>query len=190
MKRYYITDRRALGGVTPLLHTIARRLDDGVELIQIREKDLPVRELTALTRRVVAMARGYRTRILVNDRADVALACGADGVHLPGDSIPPVRLREIAPPDFLIGVSCHEPSEVRRAEAEAADFVVFSPIFPTISKPVYGQPKGLRALAEVCRSVALPVYALGGVTRKNAPRCLDAGAAGVAGISYFQSSDQ
>ena len=186
MLRYYITDRRTAGGTEALLRCVERAIADGVERIQIREKDWAARELCALTRRIVELAHGRATRILVNDRADIALAAGAHGVHLPACSIEPASLRAIAPPGFLIGVSTHACEEAVSAEKEGADFVVFGPVFATASKAAYGAPQGVDRLGQVAHAVKIPLLALGGVTLTNAPQCLDAGAAGIAGISLFQ----
>lgn len=169
MKRYGITDS---------VEVVRRAVDAGVDLIQIRAKDLGVRELMRLVERAVALAG---KRVLVNTRADVALVCGAGGVHLPANSaIAPLRSR--LGTGFVIGVSCHTIEELRTAEKEEANFAVYGPVFESPGK---GPPVGLQRLREAASSVRIPVYALGGITAENAPLCIEAGAYGIAGIRLF-----
>ncbi|HEX5230306.1 MAG TPA: thiamine phosphate synthase [Bryobacteraceae bacterium] len=172
MKQYCITDSLEVAG---------RAASAGVEMIQIRAKNLPARELVELVRGAVVRAR--QSKILVNTRTDVALVCGAHGVHLPAGSIEPATIRRIAPPGFLIGLSCHTLAELAAAERESTDFAVYGPVFPSVTKSITSI--GIEAFRAAARSVRLPVYALGGVTRENAMQCMEAGAAGIAGISLF-----
>jgi thiamine-phosphate pyrophosphorylase len=184
MIRCYITDRHTLPNGERLIEAISRNISAGVDWIQIREKDLPARELLDLLR---SLPEKHGTKILVNSRVDVALATGADGAHLPSHSPPPRLWREIAPRGFLIGVSCHSAEEVRTAEAEGADYAVFGPVFPPLSKPLDRAAHGLDGLARAVATVRVPVLALGGITSENADSCVEAGAAGIAGISIFQT---
>jgi len=171
VKRYCITDSLE----------VARRAEEaGASMIQVRAKELSARKLAELVRGVQGFAK---CPVLVNTRTDVALACGASGVHLPSHSVAPSLVRRIAPSGFLIGVSCHSVSQLRAAEEEGADFAVFGPVFPSTTKFV--TPVGLDALRQAAASVRLPVFALGGVNKDNEPLCIEAGAAGIAGISFF-----
>jgi thiamine-phosphate pyrophosphorylase len=184
----YITDRRALEP-KPLLPWIREAVRAGVDMVQIREKDLPTRDLLGLVMEAVDAARGTATRLVVNDRLDVALAAGAAGVHLGTQSLPARVVRELVPRDFLVGVSCHSLEETLSAEAGGADYVLLGPIFETPSKLPYGPPLGLAKLREVAAQVKMPVLALGGITVERVRACLEAGAAGIAGIALFQNCD-
>jgi thiamine-phosphate pyrophosphorylase len=180
MKRYYITDRKAVGGFRPLLEVIRDQMHLGVDYIQIREKDLSARELFEFTLAVLEVRNETRnylpTKILVNSRADVALAAGAEGVHLP------TQAPEGTLPGLIVARSCHT---VQQVAAAKADFVTFGPVFATPGK---GPPVGIERLRQAC-SVGKAVYALGGVNWDNAGECLAAGAQGIAGIRLFQDPE-
>jgi thiamine-phosphate pyrophosphorylase len=153
----------------------------GVDLIQVRERGLDAALLVGLVARTVARAGRTTTRVLVNDRADVAMAAAAHGVHLRGDAAPTSRVRELVGPDVLIGRSIHDPVET----TDAADFLVFGTVFRTASKPADAPVAGLDALAEASRRSTVPVLAIGGVTPDRATACRMAGAAGIAAIGIF-----
>jgi thiamine-phosphate pyrophosphorylase len=182
---YYITDRNNYP--LSLLDNIKRAIDAGVDFVQIREKDLPVRELLSLARIASDLKTGSRTRILINDRLDVALAADLEGIHLAQSSIPASRIRaKLSRPDFLIGVSTHSLEEVRAIQDCGVSFITFGPVFFTPSKSNYGPPVGLEALKDVCHSSRIPVFALGGIDQNNYVQCLISGAEGIAAIRLFQ----
>jgi thiamine-phosphate pyrophosphorylase len=184
----YITERLALGA-DPLLRVIQEAVRAGVDLIQIREKDLATRPLVEVVQAAVEYGRGSLTRLVVNDRLDVALALGAAGVHLGTQSLPVQAVRRWVPDDFLVGVSCHSLDEALAAESGGADYIVLGPIFATPSKLPYGPPLGLDKLREVATRIKIPLLALGGITVDRVKPCLAAGAAGIAGISIFQNCE-
>lgn len=157
----------------------------GIDLIQVRERDLDGGVLAALVRGVVAATRGSRTRVVVNERLDVALACGADGVHLRADSMTVAAARRISPGGFLIGRSVHTPAEA--AAAADADYVIAGTVFPTTSKPGQADFLGERGLAALVAAAGPPVLAIGGVALETAAAIARAGAAGVAAIGLFAS---
>ncbi|HEY1424707.1 MAG TPA: thiamine phosphate synthase [Candidatus Acidoferrum sp.] len=203
----YVTDRRSLPLSTSadseqlLLDTVERAAAAGVDWIQLREKDYSGKEWETLLRESLrrVAAAGATTRIFVNDRLDVALGCGAGGIHLSENGIPVaeacVAVEEFFSSrgrqrDFLVGASCHSLGAAVGAARAGADYIYFSPIFKTPSKANYGPPQGLERLAAVCSAVSVPVLAIGGITTENAGSCLAAGAAGVAAIRLFQESPE
>jgi thiamine-phosphate pyrophosphorylase len=186
---YYITDRTQIKTSTPDAF-IAQAIAAGVDWVQIREKDLPARSLLALTEAAARQARQQgRTRVMVNDRLDVALAAHAHGVHLGTRSMPVDLVRRLAPREFVVGVSCHSLQEALAAEAAGANYILLGPIFATPSKLQYGPPLGLAKLREVTSQISIPVFALGGITLDRVPPCRQNGAAGIAGIRIFQDAD-
>jgi thiamine-phosphate pyrophosphorylase len=159
-------------------------LEDGVDLIQIREKDLGARALEELVREAVRLAASAGAGVLVNDRLDVALTVGAAGVHLPSAGLPARAVRVTTGGDFLIAASTHNLAEARAAAEAGVSFIVFGPVFATPSKP-QATGVGIEALRELCRDVAVPVFALGGIGPDHVQAIRACGAAGVAGISVF-----
>ena len=195
MLLYYITDRSQFAGDeaarrSRLLKTITQAARCSIDYVQLREKDLSPQELETLARKVQLGTENQKlkTAFLINSRTDIALACDAQGVHLPANDIPPSEVRKIwsqcNSARVTIAASCHTPAEVARAAQEGADLAVFGPVFEKSGV----RPAGLEALREACRE-KIPVLALGGVTLDNAPACMQAGAAGIAAIRLFQDHE-
>jgi thiamine-phosphate diphosphorylase len=184
-----ITDRRRYRAEEALVARVAAAAAAEITLVQIRERDMPARDLFQLVTRCLAAVKGTRTRILVNDRLDVALTAGAHGVHLRSDSMPASRARSLAPIGFLIGRSVHSAGEAASAFADGgADYLLFGAVFATTSKP--GQsPAGVNALAEVVQASPLPVLAVGGISSETVPRLTGTGCAGYAAIGWFADED-
>lgn len=205
MLLYYITDRKAFAGTeakrqSALLRRIAEAASAGVNYIQLREKDLPSRELEHLARGALRAVRenSERTCLLINSRSDIALACGVDGVHLPANEIVASEVRSLwgkcSNQTPIIGVSAHSPADVRQAMKENADFTVLAPIFE--KQDTNAKAMGLDAvhaaslqIQTTCSSRSFALLALGGINLTNAGACLQAGASGVAGIRLFQTGD-
>jgi len=201
----YVTDRHSLAATESgepqksLSSKIEAAAAAGVDWIQIREKDLSGRDCALLTREALQRAtksqagRAARTRIIVNDRVDVALTENADGAHLGEKSLPVAEAKRLVVDrgtrnDFVIGVSSHSLEAARSAARDGADYLFLGPVFATPSKAAFGAPQGLERLATVCREVSIPVLAIGGITLENASACLAAGASGIAAIRLFQDA--
>jgi thiamine-phosphate pyrophosphorylase len=185
---YLVTDRGQTRG-RPLLDVIELALQGGVDAVQLREKDLPARELFHLATQLRKLCADHGARLLINDRIDVALAVGADGVHLPANSFAPSDARTLLGPHALIGASAHGLAEARAAAHGGADFIIFGPIFDTPSKRPFGPPLGLEALASAARQLALPIFAIGGMTRERGRDVRQRGAHDAAVISAVLSAD-
>jgi thiamine-phosphate pyrophosphorylase len=188
-----VTERRRLVAATAtpgaprecLAAQVRYAVKAGVDLIQVRERDLDAAALAALVVELLIIAKGTPTRIVVNDRIDVALACGADGVHLRGDSIPIASARRLAPAGFLIGRSVHGLREA--IAAEGADYLIAGTVFPSASKPASTPLLGLEGLRSIVRAIDRPVLAIGGVSGERIGEVASAGAAGFAAIGLFMA---
>jgi thiamine-phosphate pyrophosphorylase len=181
-----ITDRAAAS--RPPADVVEECLAAGLRAVQLREKDLEARDLLALADTLREATKRHGARLIVNDRADVALAASADGVQRTHSSLPVSALRGFTPPGFLGGASVHSEAEARDAAAQGADFIVFGPVYDTASKRRYGPPQGLAALEAVTHAVDRPVLAVGGLTPERVPEVLAAGAAGVAVIGAIYAA--
>lgn len=162
---------------------VADALAGGVRLVQLREKNLPSRQQFELAIQLRILTRQHNARLLINDRIDIAMAVGADGVHIGAGSLPVAEVRRLLGPELLIGYSAHAVDEAQRAEIDGADFVTFGPVYSTPSKLKYGQPVGVALLASAVSALGIPVFALGGVKKMSIPEVMLTGCYGVAMIS-------
>lgn len=178
--------------IEALLEKIAQAANAGVNWIQIREKDLPARQLAEISVETIRRVP-KECRILINDRLDVAIAVGAGGVHLGEKSVSVADVRRLISAqrnlnNFMVGASVHRLEAALSNEKEGADYLVFGPVFDTPSKAAYGAAQGLQRLEKICRAASIPVLAIGGISQENAQECLEQGAAGIAAIRLFQES--
>jgi thiamine-phosphate pyrophosphorylase len=186
-KLYLITDRKQVN--MPLVAAVRLALEGGVRSVQLREKDLPVRELLALSQEMRTLTNEFGARLFINDRVDVAVAVNADGVHLGHTSMPVEAVRRVVGNNMLIGVSTHNMEEAKAAEAGGADFITFGPIFETPSKSRFGNPVGLKILNKLKYEVNIPFYPLGGIKSGNIMQFINSGASGVAMISAILAAE-
>lgn len=189
LKLYLITDRKLFHAQCSLYLALETALQGGVKYIQLREKRLPARKLLEMASWVIELTREYDAKLLINDRVDIALAVGADGVHLGQKSLPAHAVRKITGDNFLIGVSTHGIDEALQAEKDGADFITLGPIYNTPSKLRYGDPIGVDILRQVKSKVSVPVLAIGGIKTDTVNEVLSAGADGVAVISGILAAE-
>lgn len=183
---YVITDRKSCAP-TPLVSVVSELLDAGVTAIQLREKDLGDTELIQLAQPIAELCRNYKAKLFINTNTRIARDVGAAGVHLPANAESVKTVKTQTDENPYVGCSVHSLDAAHKREAEGADFVTYSPIYPTASKPGYGPVVGVERLAEMAESVKLPVFALGGITPDRVGECLAAGAFGVAVMSGVMS---
>jgi thiamine-phosphate pyrophosphorylase len=183
-----VTDRHQTKG-RPLVPLLQRALTAGISAIQLRERDLSVRELVTLAREVQAVMVSSSSQLLINDRVDVALALEGVGVHLRSNSLPLSVARQILGPQRLLGISVHAVEEAVQAEAQGADYIVLGPIYETPSKLMFGPPLGIHALEKACKLVRIPIMGIGGVTAARAREMRSVGAFGAAVITAILGAD-
>ena len=186
LKVYLITDIKRTGK-DRFLNAVEEALQGGVRALQIREKDLNPKDLLALALEVKILTQRYNAKLFINDRVDIAIMAGAEGVHLTETSVQTTEVKNNFP-NLIVGVSTHSIEGAQLAETQGADFITFSPIYDTPSKASYGSPQGLDLLKQVTQAVRLPVLALGGVKLHRVSECLAHGAFGVAMISDIWGS--
>lgn len=179
-KLYLITDRKLVARCSLLASAVEEALKGGVKAIQLREKDLGIRELLEMAYKMREVTKKYKAKLFINDRVDVALAVKADGVHLGQNSIPLSAVRKIAKDKLMIGVSTHGIKEAMEAERDGADFITLGPVYRTPSKLKYGKPIGIDALKKVRAKISIPVFAIGGIKEDKVKDVISAGADGVA----------
>ncbi len=180
---YLITDRKLFESSQKMLISVEKALEGGVRAVQLREKDLGVRELIDLALRMRELTREFDARLFINDRSDVALAVDADGVHLGADCLSVQAVRKACGSRLMTGVSTHSVEDAVKAQKDGADFITLGPVYETPSKMLYGNPVGLQVIKEASEAQSLPVFAIGGMTAGRIEEVLGQGASGIALIS-------
>jgi thiamine-phosphate pyrophosphorylase len=184
---YLITDRKV--AAKPLPEAVRLALEGGVKAIQLREKDLSVRELLAMAQELRAVTREFGAKLFINDRLDVATLVGADGIHLGGQSMPVESVRKVVGKNMQIAVSTHSVAEAKTAQDGGADFITYGPIFTTPSKAKYGDPVGVKSIRDIKKEISIPIYAIGGINSGNMLQVMSAGADGIALISAIMTAE-
>lgn len=187
-KLYLITDRKLFTNHYSLFSAVDEALKAGIKAVQLREKDLPTRELLHMAYGMRDLTTRYGAKLFINDRLDIAMCVNADGVHLGQSSIPAYAVRKVVGDKMMLGVSTHNLQEASEAEKEGADFITFGPIYQTPSKMKYGEPVGLESLIEVKEKISIPIFGIGGIKIDNAKDVIGAGAYGIAVISGILGS--